>query len=180
MRTVELHGVCREPARGTQAGKPMRTAGAPWGSPTSCLSHVASRNHRRRGRHRARALLLLSIPIGCHRISRSKSLNPFSLSPYRACRTFPTDRLRPVFQQGPPARTWHAARWPGATSLRQGSDSEQTGIRSRQRGWKRQPEGGSMGLGTSPSRMIRVLFIAGSGMGTALRRASVYGWIVRS
>src|SRR6266542_5038139 len=44
-------------------------------------------------------------------------------------------------------------------------------------GWNRHPEGGSMGEGTSPSRMIRFLWAArsGSAMGTAERRAPEYG-----
>ena len=41
--------------------------------------------------------------------------------------------------------------WPGATSLRTGASSAQRGIACGQRGWKRQPEGGSRALGTSPA-----------------------------
>jgi len=35
-----------------------------------------------------------------------------------------------------------------------GSSSEQRGIACGQRGWKRHPDGGLSGLGTSPGRMI--------------------------
>src|SRR6266550_9328996 len=46
-----------------------------------------------------------------------------------------------------------------------------------QRGWKWHPDGGSIGEGTSPSKMILRLLLAsfGSGMGTAERSAPVYG-----
>jgi hypothetical protein len=44
---------------------------------------------------------------------------------------------------------------------------------SGQRVRNRQPEGGSIGLGTSPFRMIRLRSISGSGTGTADNSASV-------
>src|SRR5213078_1832907 len=52
---------------------------------------------------------------------------------------------------------------------------EHEGTRSEQRVWNRQPEGGLIGLGTSPSRMIRLRLMVGSGIGTAESSASVYG-----
>ena len=44
--------------------------------------------------------------------------------------------------------------------------------------WKRQPDGGFTGLGTSPVRMIRRrrASTTGSGIGTADRSATEYGW----
>ena len=50
--------------------------------------------------------------------------------------------------------------------------------RSQQRVWKRQPDGGLTGDGTSPFRMIRRRrdSMTGSGIGTADRSATVYGW----
>ena len=50
--------------------------------------------------------------------------------------------------------------------------------RSQQRVWKRQPDGGLTGDGTSPLRMIRRRrdSTTGSGIGTADSRATVYGW----
>src|SRR6266849_9979037 len=73
------------------------------------------------------------------------------------------------------ARTWQATQWPREISFRTCSFSEQEGTRMAQRVWNRHPEGGLMGLGTSPSRMIRFRLTAGSGMGTAESSASVYG-----
>src|SRR5262249_60871149 len=70
-------------------------------------------------------------------------------------------------------RTWQATQWSRETSFKTCSFSEQDGTRMEQRVWKRQPEGGLIGLGTSPSRMIRLRLTAGSGMGTAESSASV-------
>jgi hypothetical protein len=42
-----------------------------------------------------------------------------------------------------------------------------------QRGWKWQPLGGLIGLGTSPVKTIRFRFTLGSGIGTADNKASV-------
>src|SRR6185295_15738377 len=72
-------------------------------------------------------------------------------------------------------RTWQATQWPAEISLSTCSFSEHEGTRSEHRVWKRQPDGGLIGLGTSPSRMIRLRRTAGSGMGTAESSASVYG-----
>ena len=44
-----------------------------------------------------------------------------------------------------------------------------------QRVWKWQPEGGRIGLGTSPCSGMRLRFTFGSGIGTADSGASVYG-----
>ncbi len=59
--------------------------------------------------------------------------------------------------------------------MRGGSTEEQIGITAGQRVWNRHPGGGAAGLGTSPFRMIRSRFRAGSGIGIAERRAWVYG-----
>src|SRR5437660_1298973 len=80
-----------------------------------------------------------------------------------------------LFQSPAYDRTWQATQWPREISFRTCSFSEHDGIRIEQRVWKRHPEGGLMGLGTSPSRMIRLRFTEGSGIGTAERSASVYG-----
>src|SRR5689334_9122303 len=74
-----------------------------------------------------------------------------------------------------PVRTWQATQWPGEISFSTWSFCEHDGTRRPQRVWKRQPEGGLIGLGTSPSRMIRLRLSVGSGMGTAESNASVYG-----
>ncbi len=42
-----------------------------------------------------------------------------------------------------------------------------------QRVWKRHPDGGLIGLGTSPSSRMRLRLTEGSGIGTADRSASV-------
>src|SRR4030095_11796413 len=72
-----------------------------------------------------------------------------------------------------PVRTWQATQCPGEISFKTCSFSEQEGTRSEHRVWNRQPEGGLIGLGTSPSSKIRLRFIVGSGIGTADRSASV-------
>ena len=48
-----------------------------------------------------------------------------------------------------------------------------------QRVWKRQPDGGLIGLGGSPvtTARSRARFCLGSGIGIAPSRADVYGWI---
>src|SRR5205823_12619938 len=73
---------------------------------------------------------------------------------------------------------WHAATCPSWNGSRGGSFSLHTGNCARgHRGWNRHPDGGSIGEGTSPSRMIRFFWAAmsGSGMGTADSSAPVYG-----
>src|SRR5262249_21731306 len=72
-----------------------------------------------------------------------------------------------------PVRTWQATQWPGEISFNTCSFTEHDGTRSAQRVWKRQPDGGLIGLGTSPSRMMRLRFTVGSGIGTAESSASV-------
>ncbi len=66
---------------------------------------------------------------------------------------------------------WQATRRPGAASLSRGSCSEQMAMRSGQRGWKRHPEGGLRGLGTSPERTMRLLRKEGCRGRAAERRA---------
>src|SRR6266496_4848684 len=59
---------------------------------------------------------------------------------------------------------WHAATWPGWWGSSSGSSSLQMGNWARgQRGWNRHPDGGLIGEGTSPSRMIRFFWAARSG-----------------
>ena len=59
-----------------------------------------------------------------------------------------------------------------------GTSSRQRGVASGQRVWNRQAFGGLVGEGTSPPRIWRCLLRArrGSGTGTALSSAPVYGW----
>ena len=78
---------------------------------------------------------------------------------------------------------WQATDWPDpvASTSWGTSVTHRLGLsscsRSQQRVWKRQPDGGSAGLGTSPLRMIRCRepFAAGSGTGAADSSARVYG-----
>src|SRR5690606_20690159 len=71
----------------------------------------------------------------------------------------------------------HALKWPGATSSSGGTTSAHSFVAIGQRVRKTQPDGGFMGLGMSPWRMMRSRLTVGSGMGTADSRASVYGWM---
>src|SRR5512143_3913828 len=71
---------------------------------------------------------------------------------------------------------WHAAQCPGFISRNSGSSIAQiSNCAMGQRVWKRQPEGGFNGLGTSPLSTIRVRLILGSGIGMADINALVYG-----
>ena len=67
----------------------------------------------------------------------------------------------------------HATWWPGATSRSSGSTCAHCSIAIGQRVLNRHPEGGLIGVGTSPCRMILLLFRLGSGMGIADNRACV-------
>ena len=75
-------------------------------------------------------------------------------------------------------RTKQAAQWPGAFSSNGGVSRRQTSWTSGQRVWKRQPGGGSIGLGISPCSTMRcrARCSGGSGIGTLDSSASVYGW----
>src|SRR3990170_1076058 len=71
---------------------------------------------------------------------------------------------------------WQAAICPGWGGRGAGASAAHGGICALgHRGWNRQPDGGSIGEGTSPSRMIRFLCAAslGSAIGTAERSAPV-------
>ena len=75
---------------------------------------------------------------------------------------------------------WQATSCPVASGRRTGSCvTHSSGLprrsRSQQRVWKRQPDGGLAGLGTSPVRMIRRRrpSMTGSGTGMADSRATV-------
>src|SRR5881296_803582 len=72
---------------------------------------------------------------------------------------------------------WHSAVWPGATSTFGGAVVVQMSWARRQRVRKRQPDGRSIGLGSSPLIGTWVYVCSGSGTGTANKRARVYGWV---
>ena len=67
-------------------------------------------------------------------------------------------------------------------SRRRSISGSSSSRRSQQRVWNRHPDGGLAGDGTSPRRIIRlrVLSTRGSGIGTALTSATVYGCSGRS
>lgn len=69
---------------------------------------------------------------------------------------------------------WHAHRWLGRTAVRFGPPTSQAPGVAKQRLAKRQPAGGSMGLGTSPFRMMRLSKRRGSGEGIVDSSAWVY------
>ena len=60
---------------------------------------------------------------------------------------------------------WQATVWPVASSRRSGSSLAQSSWAFQQRVRKRQPEGGSMGLGTSPVSRMRVRWAACAAVG---------------
>ena len=78
---------------------------------------------------------------------------------------------RPAPLNGVPGK-WHAAPWSAPWLSSIGSTSAQIGCAIGQRVRKRQPEGGSIGLGTSPVRTMRLLFRPGTGSGFAESRAT--------
>ena len=77
---------------------------------------------------------------------------------------------------------WQATTWPAPHIAQRRIDrsTQFSGLpscsRSQQRVWKRQPDGGCAGDGTSPLRTRRFLRTRGSGSGMAESRATVYGW----
>src|SRR5207249_7365052 len=71
------------------------------------------------------------------------------------------------------AAKWHSAMWPGATSTRGGAVVAQISCANRHRVRKRHPLGRSIGPGSSPLMGTAVYSCAGSGTGTAERRARV-------
>src|SRR5579884_760361 len=70
---------------------------------------------------------------------------------------------------------WQAARWPRAYSVSCGSTLRQISVARGQRVWKRQPDGGRIGLGGSPPTIgrSRERFSSGSGIGIAPSSALV-------
>src|SRR5262245_54197290 len=68
-----------------------------------------------------------------------------------------------------------ATQWPGRTSRSPGRIRLQLSTAIGQRGWNTQPDGGLIGLGTSPftGRNLRSASTLGSGTGTASRSARV-------
>ena len=104
----------------------------------------------------------------------------------------PTDRLEPVLSvqasvversgagvaSRAGCRKWQAHWWSPRSSMSGGTTSAQMAgspscWRSWQRGWKRQPDGGLTGLGTSPLRMTR--WRRSSGFGTGMADMSACG-----
>ena len=74
--------------------------------------------------------------------------------------------------------TWpakkQAAKWSNSIALSAGVFVRQVSLAYKQRGWKLQPGGGSIGLGTSPFKIMRAILLReGSGMGTADKSAWV-------
>ena len=67
---------------------------------------------------------------------------------------------------------WQAARSPLALGSSGGSSWTQRSWALGQRGWNRQPDGGSIGEGTSPSRITRSRCSAASGSGTGIADSS--------
>ena len=63
--------------------------------------------------------------------------------------------------------------WPGTSAFSSGSTSEHLGMTKGQRGWKRQPDGGLIGEGTSPGRMISSRTMSGWAGSAAEKRALV-------
>src|ERR1043165_2646915 len=74
-----------------------------------------------------------------------------------------------------PGTRMQATWWPGATSRNSGSMCAHSSMAIGQRVRKRQPDGGLIGVGTSPCKMIRLRFCFGSGTGIADSNACVYG-----
>ena len=74
----------------------------------------------------------------------------------------------------PTSSRMHATEWPGATSRSaRASGSAQAGSANGHRVRKTQPDGGFIGLGTSPSSSMRDFGASGSGSGAADSRAMV-------
>ena len=65
--------------------------------------------------------------------------------------------------------------WSGSISTSPGVVFEHSATAKSQRGWKRQPDGGSMALGISPLGIACFLLNLGSGTGTAASNEIVYG-----
>src|SRR5213594_1260402 len=70
---------------------------------------------------------------------------------------------------------WHSAKWPGMISRNSGFVVLQISCAYGQRGWNVHPLGRSIGLGSSPWIFARPRWNFGSGTGTEVRRACVYG-----
>ena len=84
-----------------------------------------------------------------------------------------------MFQRIASSARMHAAKCPCVISRSGGTALAHSSIAIGQRVLKRHPDGGEIGVGTSPFRMMRSLFIFGSGIGIADNNACVYGWIGR-
>src|SRR5213593_4819926 len=70
---------------------------------------------------------------------------------------------------------WHSAKWPGTISRNSGFVVLQISCAYGQRGWNVHPVGRSIGLGSSPWIFARPRWNFGSGTGTDVRSACVYG-----
>src|SRR4029077_10752749 len=71
---------------------------------------------------------------------------------------------------------WQAVKRSGFTSRQAGSSVRQCGMALGQRGWKRQPVGGLIGLGISPDSTMRWRRVPGWSGRAAESSACVYGW----
>jgi len=72
-----------------------------------------------------------------------------------------------------PGTRIHATSCPGEISLNSGSICAHCSIAIGQRVRKRQPDGGLIGVGTSPCKVMRLRFCFGSGIGIADSNACV-------
>ena len=72
---------------------------------------------------------------------------------------------------------WHATALPLASACKRGSTAPQRSVAFQQRVRKRQPDGGSIGEGTSPTKRMRLSELRKEGFatGTAESNALVYG-----
>src|SRR5690606_18803944 len=106
-----------------------------------------------------------------------RALEPEAASPGPAASAAP--KPRPASYAAPLSLTrWQYTRWAGSrrTSDSAGTTVEHGSNTSGQRVWKRQPGGGSIGDGTSPSSGTGFRGARGSGTGLAESSARVYGW----
>ena len=86
----------------------------------------------------------------------------------------PTPASEPEARPCGQPRRWQETQCPSSLCFSSGDWVLQRGNWAiGQRVWKWQPEGGRIGLGTSPCRGMRFRFTCGSGIGTAESSASV-------
>ena len=68
---------------------------------------------------------------------------------------------------------WQATKWPSPCSFSLGSSLLHRSVALGHLGWNLHPDGGSMGVGTSPLMIALAYSIWGSGTGTAAINATV-------